>query len=145
MKCLLQRVMKAAVEVDGAVVSEIGEGLLVFVGIEPADSVKTVTRMTERLLSYRVFADETGKMNLNVCHVSGAILLVPQFTLAADTARGNRPNFSSAAPPELARKLCGGLAGSLRAEKLTVAEGKFGAHMHISSVNDGPVTFLIEA
>ena len=145
MKCLLQRVMRASVAVDGTLIGEIGQGLLVFVGVEPMDSDKTVSRMTERLLGYRVFSDESGKMNLNVSRVNGEILLVSQFTLVADTTRGNRPNFSSAAAPDLAVKVYGDLARALRVKGTTVAEGEFGAHMQVDSVNDGPVTLLIEA
>ena len=106
MKCLLQRVTQASVTVAGEVVGEIDHGLLVLVGVEPEDAEQTVTRMAERLLRYRVFSDAEGKMNLNVAQAGGSILLVSQFTLAADTASGNRPGFSTAAPPEQASKLC---------------------------------------
>ena len=144
MKCLLQRVTQASVTVAGEVVGEIDGGLLLLVGVEPEDTEQTVTRMAERLLRYRVFADAEGKMNLNVVQAGGAILLVSQFTLAADTASGNRPGFSTAAPPEQASKLCDALAGALRKGDIPVETGRFGADMQVALVNDGPVTFLLE-
>ena len=144
MKCLLQRVTQASVTVAGVVVGEIDQGLLVLVGVEPEDAEQTVTRVAERLLRYRVFADAEGKMNLNVAQVQGAILLVSQFTLAADTTSGNRPGFSTAAPPEQASNLCDQLADALRKGDVRVETGRFGADMQVALVNDGPVTFLIE-
>ena len=144
MKCLLQRVTKASVTVAGEVVGEIDRGLLVFVGAEPEDAQQTVTRMAERLLRYRVFSDAEGKMNLNVAKAGGAILLVSQFTLAADTASGNRPGFSTTAPPEQASKLCDALAEALRKGDVPVEKGRFGADMRVALVNDGPVTFLLD-
>ena len=115
------------------------------VGVEPEDAEQTVTRMAERLLRYRVFSDDEGKMNLNVAQVQGSILLVSQFTLAADTASGNRPGFSTAAPPEQASNLCDQLADALRKGDVRVETGRFGADMQVALVNDGPVTFLLEA
>ena len=144
MKCLLQRVTQASVTVAGEVVGEIDQGLLVLVGVEPEDAEQTVTRMAERLLRYRVFSDAEGKMNLNVAQVQGSILLVSQFTLAADTTSGNRPGFSTAAPPEQAFNLCDQLAGALRKGDVRVETGRFGADMQVALVNDGPVTFLLE-
>ncbi len=144
MKCLLQRVTQASVTVAGEAVGEIDRGVLVLVGVEPEDTEQTVTRMTERLLRYRMFSDAEGKMNLNVAQARGAILLVSQFTLAADTASGNRPSFSTAAPPEQASKLCCALAEALRKGDILVETGRFGAYMQVSLVNDGPVTFLLE-
>ena len=144
MKCLLQRVTQASVTVAGDVVGEIDQGLLVLVGVEPEDAEQTVTRMAERLLRYRVFADAEGKMNLNVAQVQGSILLVSQFTLAADTTSGNRPGFSTAAPPEQASNLCDQLADALRKGDVRVETGRFGADMQVALVNDGPVTFLLE-
>ena len=144
MKCLLQRVTQASVTVAGVVVGEIDQGLLVLVGVEPEDAEQTVTRVAERLLRYRVFADAEGKMNLNVAQVQGSILLVSQFTLAADTTSGNRPGFSTAAPPEQASNLCDQLAGALRKGDVRVETGRFGADMQVALVNDGPVTFLLE-
>jgi D-tyrosyl-tRNA(Tyr) deacylase len=145
MKCLLQRVTQASVTVAGKVVGEIDRGLLVLVGVEPEDAEQTVTRMAERLLRYRVFSDAEGKMNLNVAQVQGSILLVSQFTLAADTTSGNRPGFSTAAPPEQASNLCNQLADALRKRDVRVETGRFGADMQVALVNDGPVTFLLEA
>ena len=143
MKCLLQRVMQASVAVDQRVVGEIQRGLLVFVGVEPGDTDEVVLRMAKRLLSYRLFSDEAGKMNLNVQQAGGAMLLVSQFTLAADTNSGNRPSFSTAAPPEQASRLCADLAQALAVENIRVETGQFGADMQVSLVNDGPVTFLL--
>lgn len=143
MKCLLQRVVQASVAVDQRLVGEIQRGLLVFVGVEPGDIDEIVLRMAKRLLSYRLFSDEAGKMNLNVQQAGGAILLVSQFTLAADTNSGNRPSFSTAAPPEQASRLCADLAQALTVENIRVETGQFGADMQVSLVNDGPVTFLL--
>ena len=143
MKCLLQRVTQASVTVAGEVVGEIDRGLLVLAGVEPEDTEQTVTRMAERLLRYRVFADAEGKMNLNVAAAGGAILLVSQFTLAADTTSGNRPGFSTAAPPQQASNLCNQLADALRRGDVRVETGRFGADMQVALVNDGPVTFLL--
>ena len=144
MKCLLQRVTQASVTVAGEVVGEIDQGLLVLVGVEPEDAEQTVIRMAERLLRYRVFSDAEGKMNLNVAEVQGSILLVSQFTLAADTTSGNRPGFSTAAVPEQASNLCNQLADALRKGDVRVETGRFGADMQVALVNDGPVTFLLE-
>ena len=144
MKCLLQRVTQASVTVAGEVVGEIDHGLLVLVGVEPEDAEQTVTRMAERLLRYRVFPDAEGKMNLNVAEAGGAILLVSQFTLAADTNSGNRPGFSTAAPPQQASNLCNQLADALRRGDVRVETGRFGADMQVALVNDGPVTFLLK-
>ena len=143
MKCLLQRVAQASVAVNQRVIGEIPRGLLVFVGVEPGDTDEVVLRMARRLLSYRLFSDEAGKMNLNVQQAGGAILLVSQFTLAADTNSGNRPSFSTAAPPEQASRLCADLAQALAVENIRVETGQFGADMQVSLVNDGPVTFLL--
>lgn len=145
MKCLLQRVTRASVTVDEEVVGQIQGGLLVLVGVEPEDTAQTVSRMAERLLKYRVFSDSEGRMNLNVEQAGGAILLVSQFTLAADTTSGNRPGFSTAAPPEQASQLCEDLADQLALSGIQVETGQFGAHMSVSLVNDGPVTFLLSA
>ena len=144
MKCLLQRVTQASVTVADEVMGEIDQGLLVLVGVEPGDTEQTVTRMAERLLRYRVFSDAEGKMNLNVAQVQGSILVVSQFTLAADTTNGNRPGFSTAAPPEQASNLCDQFADALRQGDVRVETGRFGADMQVALVNDGPVTFLLE-
>jgi D-tyrosyl-tRNA(Tyr) deacylase len=140
---LLQRVDGAAVEVDGREIARIGRGLLVLVGVERGDDEATADRLLERLAGYRVFADGEGRMNLSVTDSGGSLLLVPQFTLAADTAKGQRPGFSRAARPADAERLFGYMAK--RAEKSVpgAQSGRFGAHMRVSLVNDGPVTFWI--
>lgn len=143
MKCLLQRVTRASVTVGEEIVGQINQGLLVLVGVEPEDTGQTVLRMSERLLKYRVFSDSEGRMNLNVEQAGGAILLVSQFTLAADTGSGNRPGFSTAAAPEQALRLCEDLAENLALSGIQVETGQFGAHMLVSLTNDGPVTFLL--
>jgi D-tyrosyl-tRNA(Tyr) deacylase len=140
---LLQRVDGAAVEVDGREVARIGPGLLVLVGVERGDDEGVADRLLERLASYRVFADGEGRMNLSVTDTQGGLLLVPQFTLAADTSKGLRPGFSRAAESAQAERLFGYMAK--RAEKRLpgAQSGRFGAHMRVSLVNDGPVTFWI--
>lgn len=145
MKALIQRVTTAQVCVGGESVGAIEAGILVFVGVEAGDSAATVERMTERLLGYRVFSDESGRMNRNVVDVSGGVLLVSQFTLAADTRKGTRASFSRAAEPELARQLFDALVDSVKRRHEPVATGRFAADMQVSLVNDGPVTFLLEA
>ena len=144
MKCLIQRVTCASVRVEDTVVGEIGAGLLVFVGVQPGDTDEQVARMSQRLLSYRLFGDAEGKMNLSVVDTGGSILLVSQFTLAADTGRGNRPSFSSAASPALAEHYFEALIKVLNASGTPIATGQFGADMQVSLINDGPVTFLLE-
>jgi D-tyrosyl-tRNA(Tyr) deacylase len=140
---LLQRVEQARVEVDHEVIGEIGAGLLVLACSEPGDSEATCDKLLARLLGYRVFPDAEGKMNRSLTDVGGGLLLVPQFTLAADTSSGLRPSFSSAAPPELAQRMFAYLVARARALHDSVAAGVFGAHMRVGSVNDGPVTFWI--
>jgi D-aminoacyl-tRNA deacylase len=140
---LLQRVAEARVEVGEATVGAIGRGILVFVCAEPGDTEATAERLLERLLGYRVFPDAAGKMNLSVQDVAGGVLLVPQFTLAADTAKGTRPSFSSAADPEHARALFDHVVGRARAAHAPLETGRFGAHMRVSLVNEGPVTFWL--
>lgn len=140
---LLQRVTQAKVEVDNHVVGKIGKGLLVLVGVQKEDSLQSVARMVERLLGYRVFADADGKMNLSVKDINGGLLLVPQFTLAADTAKGMRPSFSSAAPPDVGQQLFSELAIIAKQQHDNVATGEFGADMQVSLTNDGPVTFIL--
>jgi D-tyrosyl-tRNA(Tyr) deacylase len=140
---LLQRVTQAKVEVDKQIVGEIGQGLLVLIGVQKDDSLQSVARMAERLLGYRVFADSAGKMNLSVTDINGGLLLVPQFTLAADTAKGMRPSFSSAAPPETGQQLFDELVTITSQQHNKVATGEFGADMQVSLTNDGPVTFIL--
>ena len=140
---LLQRVTSAAVAVEGQEIARIGPGLLVLVGVERGDDEATAERLLERLVNYRVFADTEGRMNLSLADAGGGLLLVPQFTLAADTAKGLRPGFSRAAAPADAERLFGHMA--MRAEKRLpgAQSGRFGAHMRVSLENDGPVTFWI--
>ncbi|APQ13181.1 D-tyrosyl-tRNA(Tyr) deacylase [Pseudomonas oryzihabitans] len=143
MKALLQRVTRASVEVEGATVGAIGPGLLVFVGIEPQDDEAACARMLKRLLEYRVFADAEQRMNLSLQDVGGGLLLVSQFTLAADTRSGRRPSFSTAAPPAQGERLFGHLVSLARDLHPEVQTGRFGADMQVSLINDGPVTFLL--
>lgn len=142
---LLQRVTTAEVHVAGRSVGSVGQGLLVLIGVQPNDDAGAATRLLDRLLKYRVFGDEAGKMNLSVQQVAGGLLLVPQFTLAADTTHGLRPGFSTAAPPETARRLFEGLVAEARQRHSPVANGLFGADMQVSLTNDGPVTFWLES
>ena len=144
MKALLQRVSGARVEVAGEVVGAIDRGLLVLVGVEPQDSEASADKLLHRLLNYRVFADQDGKMNRSLQDVAGGLLLVSQFTLAADTRSGLRPSFSSAAPPAQATALFDYLLARAGAQHAPVASGRFGADMQVHLVNDGPVTFLLE-
>ncbi|WP_454252382.1 D-aminoacyl-tRNA deacylase [Pseudomonas sp. Marseille-Q7302] len=143
MKALLQRVTRASVEVEGETIGAIGPGLLVFVGIEPADDEAACGRMLKRLLEYRVFADSEQRMNLSLQDVAGGLLLVSQFTLAADTRSGRRPSFSTAAPPAQGEQLFNHLVAIARDLHPAVQTGRFGADMQVSLVNDGPVTFLL--
>jgi D-tyrosyl-tRNA(Tyr) deacylase len=145
MIALLQRVLEAEVRVDGVAVAAIGRGLLVFVGVRPEDDVTAAQKLLDRLLKYRIFADEHGKMNLNLGQIEGNLLLVPQFTLAADTRHGLRPGFSTAAAPELGRRLFEWLIAAARTQHPRVECGVFGADMQVALVNDGPVTFWLEA
>ncbi|WP_281686127.1 D-aminoacyl-tRNA deacylase [Pseudomonas citronellolis] len=145
MKALIQRVSAARVEVDGEIVGAIDQGLLALVGVEPQDDQASTQRLLHKLLNYRVFADIEGKMNLSLGDVGGGLLLVSQFTLAADTRKGLRPSFSSAAPPARGAELFEHLVDQARARHPLVATGRFGANMQVHLVNDGPVTFLLEA
>jgi D-tyrosyl-tRNA(Tyr) deacylase len=142
---LLQRVSRAEVTVAGKSVGAIGPGLLVLVGVRPSDDEVSARRLLARLLRYRVFPDAAGKMNLSLTQVNGRLLLVPQFTLAADTAKGLRPGFSTAAPPEQGRRLFDVLVQAARDELGVVESGLFGAHMQVSLTNDGPVTIWLES
>jgi D-tyrosyl-tRNA(Tyr) deacylase len=141
---LLQRVLEAGVEVAGERVASIGAGLLVLVGVVPQDDEFASLRLLERLLQYRVFADAAGKMNLSLTQIQGDLLLVPQFTLAADTRKGSRPGFSTAAAPEQGRRLFDSLVQAARTRHPRVETGVFGAHMRVSLINDGPVTIWLE-
>lgn len=145
MIALLQRVLDSRVVVDGKVVGEIGRGLLVFLAIQPSDSEQIADRLLERVLGYRMFSDEQGRMNLSVRQAGGQVLLVPQFTLAADTKKGMRPSFTGAASQELGRHLFDYLLRAAE-EQLPkrVAAGIFGADMKVQLTNDGPVTFWLQ-
>lgn len=143
MIALLQRVLEARVTVDGETVGEIGPGLLVFACAERGDASSQAERLAERILSFRIFPDAAGKMNRSVHDAGGGVLVVSQFTLAADTRTGNRPSFTPAADPESGRRLYEELVQRLCAAHAPVATGRFGAAMRVHLVNDGPVTFLL--
>ena len=144
MIALLQRVRSASVHVDGRVVGEIARGILALIGVEKGDLDVQADRLLERILGYRVFPDDQQKMNLSVRDINGGLLLVPQFTLAADTRKGMRPSFSSAALPEQGRQRFDYLFERASASGLQVAGGIFGADMQVHLVNDGPVTFWLQ-
>lgn len=145
MIALIQRVLEAQVVVDDQCIGRIGPGLLALVAIEPDDGEARILRMCERLLGYRVFSDAQGKMNLSLADTGGGLLLISQFTLAADTDKGMRPSFTSAAVPEMARHGFERLLAACRSRHALVETGRFGAHMKVSLVNDGPVTFRLES
>ena len=145
MIALIQRVSRASVTVEGEVTGEIGPGLLVLLGVEKDDDEQKANRLCERVLGYRIFSDSEGKMNLNVRQSGGSVLVVSQFTLAADTTRGLRPGFSTAAEPELARRLYERMLEVLRERHRPVVCGEFGANMQVSLCNDGLVTFLLQS
>jgi D-tyrosyl-tRNA(Tyr) deacylase len=140
---LVQRVAEASVSVDGHTVGQIGPGLLALVGVERGDGEAEARRLAERVLGYRVFADAAGKMNLSLRDIAGGLLAVPQFTLAADTSSGARPSFSSAASPADGQELFTLFVQSVR-QHVKTETGRFGAHMRVSLVNDGPVTFWLQ-
>src|SRR5471032_3455173 len=144
MKGLLQRVRGARVEVAGEVVGAVDQGLLVLVAVEPEDTRASADKLLQKLLNYRVFSDSYGKMNLSLADVGGGLLLVSQFTLAADTKSGLRPSFSKAAPPALGLELFEYLVAQAKSAHATVATGRFGADMQVHLINDGPVTLLLE-
>ena len=140
---LLQRVSEARVVVDGETVGQIGAGLLAMVCAERGDTEEEAGRLLDRLLACRVFEDAAGKMNLSLKNTGGGLLLVPQFTLAADTRKGNRPSFTPAAPPDIGERLFDRMLARARQIHTPVACGRFGAHMQVSLVNDGPVTIWL--
>lgn len=141
---LLQRVAEASVRVEGRLVGEIERGILVLVGVEKGDTPSHAERLAQRLLTYRVFPDAEDKMNLSVQDIHGGVLLVPQFTLAADTRKGTRAGFTSAAPPAVGLEYFLQLVGCVRAAHPDVAVGEFGADMQVALINDGPVTFCLQ-
>ncbi|MBQ9600570.1 MAG: D-tyrosyl-tRNA(Tyr) deacylase [Neisseriaceae bacterium] len=143
MIALIQRVAHAKVEVSQQTIGNINKGLLVFLGVEKEDNETKANKLLEKVLAYRVFPDENGKMNLNICQAGGALLVVSQFTLAADTQKGLRPNFSTAATPDMAQKLYTYFTQQA-AQRITTQTGEFAAHMQVSLQNDGPVTFWLQ-
>ena len=148
MIALLQRVSKASVQVDEnssnpVVTGSIGPGVLAFIAVEKGDTKAQADRLLQRILAYRIFEDENGRMNLNLLQAGGQLLLVSQFTLAADTNSGNRPSFTPAAEPQEGKRLFDYLLDSARLKLGEVPSGRFGAHMKVSLVNDGPVTFSL--
>lgn len=144
MIALIQRVSAARVDVAGVTVGAIGRGLLALLGVEAGDTATEAERLLQRVLDYRVFADAAGRMNLSLRDTGGGLLLVPQFTLAADTRKGLRPGFSTAAPPELGRALFEHVVAQARQAHAPVAQGEFGADMQVTLTNDGPVTFWLQ-
>jgi D-tyrosyl-tRNA(Tyr) deacylase len=144
-QALLQRVREASVSIDGEPVGQIGPGLLVFLGLEPKDTQDLGEALLERVLKYRVFADEEGRMNRSLRDAGGGLMLISQFTLAADTSRGLRPGFSTAMPPAEAEPLFASLYAFAARQHAPVAGGRFGADMQVSLLNDGPVTFLLHS
>ena len=144
MRAVIQRVSSSRCEVGGQVTGQIGAGLVVLLGVAPTDTPATAQALAARLVKLRIFGDEAGKMNRSLQDVGGAVLSISQFTLFADTSRGNRPSFTGAAPADLARAVYADFGAALRALGVSVTEGVFGAHMVISLVNDGPVTLTLE-
>lgn len=143
MIALIQRVAHAKVEVSQQIIGNINKGLLVFLGVEKEDNETKANKLLDKVLAYRVFPDENGKMNLNICQAGGALLVVSQFTLAADIQKGLRPNFSTAATPDIAQKLYTYFTQQA-AQRITTQTGEFAAHMQVSLQNDGPVTFWLQ-
>ena len=144
MIALIQRVRKASVEVDGEIIGAIGPGLLAFIAVQPDDAAPQAHRLLQCLLGYRIFNDELGKMNRSLTDVKGELLLVSQFTLAADTDKGMRASFTTAASPEHGRRWFEHLVELAKEQHARVATGRFGADMQVSLINDGPVTFWLE-
>jgi D-tyrosyl-tRNA(Tyr) deacylase len=144
MRAIVQRVSEARVSVEGAVIGQIGSGLLIFLAIHRDDSEREAQKLCDKILRLRIFADQAGKMNLNVLQTYGSILIVSQFTLYGDTSKGNRPSYSEAAPPEKARHLYNLFIQSCRSQCGKVATGEFQSHMEVQLVNDGPVTLLCQ-
>ncbi|MFO0705905.1 MAG: D-aminoacyl-tRNA deacylase [Nitrospira sp.] len=145
MKAIVQRVSQASVEVDGRVVGQIGSGLLVLLGVARGDDEADGRYLVEKIRTFRIFSDEQGKMNRSLADVNGAVLLVSQFTLLGSTATGRRPSFDAAAPPDDAKRLYEQVAADLRAAGTPVETGVFAAHMRVSLLNDGPVTFVLDS
>ncbi len=145
MRTVIQRVLEAEVKVEGRQIGKIDKGLLVYLGIGKEDTVKDAQFMAEKLVNLRIFADEAGKMNRSVLDVGGAILLVSNFTLHGDCRKGRRPGFDTAAEPESAQQLYEKVIDLIAEQGIAVEKGAFGEYMHVSSINDGPVTFLLDS
>lgn len=145
MLALLQRVTHASVSVDNQTIGAINKGILVFLAIERQDTETQASRLIERILSYRIFPDENDRMNYNIKDANGGLLIVPQFTLAADTAKGTRPSFTPAADPALGEQLFNYFVSNIKKLHTNIATGQFGANMQVSLCNDGPVTFIFKA
>ncbi len=145
MKVLIQKVSRAEVRVANRVVGSIGEGVLLFLGVEKGDTDKDINYLTEKILHLRIFPDAEGKMNLSLLDISGEILVVSQFTLAGDVQKGRRPSFDRAAPPEMAERYYQEFVHQLKKTRLKVATGEFQAMMSVELVNEGPVTFMVES
>ena len=144
MRAILQRVSRASVAVDGRVVGDVGRGYVALVGVAPADSPEDARALADKIVGLRLFADSQGKMNRSLVEVTGAVLVVSQFTLLADVRKGRRPSFVGAASPELAASLVEEVAENIRSHGITVSTGVFGAHMEVDLVNDGPVTLVLD-
>ncbi len=145
MLALIQRVTSAKVDIEDRTAGQIGQGLVVFLGVEKEDTREEADKLVRKVLSYRVFSDAEGKMNLSVSDINGGLLVISQFTLAADTGRGLRPGFSSAKPPQEAEGLYNYFVANARSTHTEVATGEFAADMQVSLTNDGPVTFMLKA
>lgn len=145
MRCVIQRVSAASVSVDGQIVGKIAGGLLVLVGVAKGDASADIEYVSSKIRDLRIFGDDQGRMNRALGEVGGAVLVVSQFTLMGDVRKGRRPGFDDAAPPDIARALYEELVVRLRAMDITVETGVFQAHMHVSLVNDGPVTILLDS
>jgi D-tyrosyl-tRNA(Tyr) deacylase len=144
MKVVLQRVSRGSVSVGGVLIAEITQGLVVLLGVGPDDTREVAQTLAKKIAQLRIFPDDQGKMNLSLLDVGGSALVVPQFTLFADTSRGHRPSFIKAAPPEIARPLAAYFASYLQDLGVPTEQGEFGAHMRVEILNDGPVTITIE-
>ena len=144
MKCLIQRVKKASVKIDGEIYSKIAHGILAFLGVEKGDAVENAEKLADKIINFRIFEDENGKMNKSLKDVNGEMLIVSQFTLCGDCKKGTRPSFDKAELPELANKLYEDFVNIVKRANVPVCTGKFGAMMDIELINDGPVTFMVE-